>query len=530
MTTRLQTRSAAPLFFFVSAAIALPLVLESPVGALEVEITDGSNTITIVDDGTGDLNLADPKVIDFDLTSDPTIPDLDGGGRVKQTQTALGQVLTLSATPPNLATTLKNVGAGALAITVTIRSDDPYLATIGAPLGWRLFYNGEVADPTPGDANVTGHTASLFIDNALTPLVSAVVPDINLLGDPPIDFDVSPSPGSDLVESATSSQIVATFTLGAADELRLPVNPDTDANGLQGAVFNHDGKCIFLMNKDAAAVARAEQRGDARCVRDLPSSGGDATACVDGLDAGGETAEAKLQSQFADFQCDPAPAWGLNAGTCCNGGAIDGAPCADTPECGAGGTCLAGACIGGAAQTAVNDLTHDLFGSSVVMAADNVGKCQEKILIQAAQAIGPAWLNLSQCKKKSFNSIANDTDLAAVCFNPLATAPSGRFAKLESKLVTQATRCETTGVTPVGPSFPGLCSAATTPADFGACVTDRARCRFCQGVQVADEIDPGVIDCDTFDDGVANSSCSNFSGPTTTTTTTTTTPTTTTTL
>src|SRR6188508_1345218 len=128
------------------SSITLPLLLATPALALQVEITDGVGTVTIADDGAGDLNLVDPKVIDFDLTADPTIPDLDGGGRVRQVTTAAGQTLTLSATPPNATTTLKNVGAGSLAITVTIRSDDPYPAAVGAALGWRLYYNGEVAD------------------------------------------------------------------------------------------------------------------------------------------------------------------------------------------------------------------------------------------------------------------------------------------------------------------------------------------------------------------------------------------------
>ena len=491
-----------------------------PAVALELEITDGSNTITIVDDGTGDLNLVDPKVIDFDITTDPTIPDLDGGGRVRQVATALGQVLTLSATPPNLATTLKNNGAGALAITITIRSDDPYPAAIGAPLGWRLFYNGEVADPTPANnADVTGHTAELFKNNEVTALVTGIVPNINLLGDPPISFDANPAPGSDLVASATSSQLVATFTIGAGDEMRLPENPDTEGNGLQGAVFNHDGKCISLMNKNAAKVVQAEQKGDSTCVRDITPAGGDVTACVDGIDTKGETAETKLIDQFVDFQCDPAAAWGVNADTCCDGGASDGASCGSPLDCG-GSPCTAGACISGAAQRTANDAMHELFGASVVIGAGDVGACQERVVKQAIKAIPKAWKQLSSCKKKSFNSILNDTDLNTVCFAPLALNPT--FLKVEVKIAAQADKCEASGVVPAAAQFPGACGAAPNTGAFGTCVISRVRCVFCQGVQVADDIDPGAISCDLFDDNLENSSCSDLPGATTTTTTSTT--------
>ena len=50
-------------------------------------------------------------------------------------------------------------------------------------------------------------------------------------------------------------------------------------------------------------------------------------------------------------------------------------------------------------------------------------------------------------------------------------------------------------------------NAAATPAAFATCVTNLARCRFCLGVVVGDDIDPGAIDCDVFDDTVANASC-----------------------
>jgi hypothetical protein len=227
---------------------------------------------------------------------------------------------------------------------------------------------------------------------------------------------------------------------------------------------------------------------------------------VDGLDANGEKAEAKLQTKFADFDCQEASAWGVNTGRCCNGGPTDGATCLISAQCG-GGTCLAGACIGGAAQAAANDFSHGLFGASVVIGADDIGKCQEKVFQQASKAIGSVWKKLAQCKKKSADSIANDADLVTVCVNPLATDPKALFVKMEPKVLKQATKCEDKGVTPVAAQFGGVCSAAASPAAFATCVTNLARCRFCLGVLMADDIDTGVLNCDLFDDTVANTSC-----------------------
>jgi hypothetical protein len=507
-----------PIVFF---ALALSLLVARSAAALEVEINDGSNSIVIVDDAAGDNNLVDTKVIDFDITSDPTIPDLDGGGRVRQTQTPLGQMLTLSATPPNLTTTLKNVGASPLTITVTIRSDDPYPAAIGPPLGWRLFFNGEVAD-TSGSADIVDYSASLSTDNDVTPRVVEPIADASDLLGGPLLFESPAIPGSAPLDSVTSSQMSATFTIGAGDELRLADNEELDAIGLQGNVFNHDGKCIFLMNKGAANVAKAEQRGDTNCVKDLASSGGNATTCVDGEDASGETAEGKQLDQFVAFDCDPPAAWGINAASCCDGGANDGEPCGSPLDCG-GEDCTAGACIGGAAQSAANDLIHDVFGSSVTVGTDPVGVCQAKLLGQLGKALGNAWKKFAQCKRKNFSSIANDTDLATTCFSAPNEALDLVFAKVELKVQSQADKCEASGATPVADQFPGRCDGETTTADFADCVTERARCRLCQAVQVADDVDPGAVNCDLFDDTTANASCSDIAGATTTTTSTSTT-------
>ena len=60
-------------------------------------------------------------------------------------------------------------------------------------------------------------------------------------------------------------------------------------------------------------------------------------------------------------------------------------------------------------------------------------------------------------------------------------------------------------VNPVAPEFQGECAGELNGA-FASCVSSRIACRFCEGVNVADDISPPA-DCDLFDDGLSNGSC-----------------------
>ena len=61
--------------------------------------------------------------------------------------------------------------------------------------------------------------------------------------------------------------------------------------------------------------------------------------------------------------------------------------------------------------------------------------------------------------------------------------------------------CDASGVT--AGAFAGLCSGDTGSA-LRDCLAARVACRVCQGVNDMDGI---AVDCDTFNDGVANLSC-----------------------
>jgi hypothetical protein len=233
---------------------------------------------------------------------------------------------------------------------------------------------------------------------------------------------------------------------------------------------------------------------------------GDVTACVDdATEAKTDKKEQKLLDDFA-ASCDPVPAWGVNRLRCCEGGDDDGSLCSDVLPC-TGGDCVAGACISAAAERAANDVTHDLFGATVNISSDKpTHKCQKIVAKMAGKVLAERWKTFRKCKKDNFSSISDDGDLVAVCCGPPQTDPKGKIGKRETKLADKIQKvCLGKGITSLGTVFPGSCAAVADSA-FAACVADSVACRFCQSANRADAIVP-VLDCDLFDDGAVNSSC-----------------------
>jgi hypothetical protein len=100
-----------------------------------------------------------------------------------------------------------------------------------------------------------------------------------------------------------------------------------------------------------------------------------------------------------------------------------------------------------------------------------------------------------------------DATLVGVCLGPPQSDSRGSIAKEQGKLTDKVLKqCINRGVTPVGGQFAGLCTGAADNA-FAACAGARVACRFCQAANDADAIAPPQ-NCDMFDDGVVNASCS----------------------
>jgi hypothetical protein len=213
----------------------------------------------------------------------------------------------------------------------------------------------------------------------------------------------------------------------------------------------------------------------------------------------------KLVQHFDEF-CQAVPPWGVNGLSCCDGGTDDGALCTSALPCGGGGVCTAGLCIAAAAETGINELTHELFGPTVMAGTDEQQKCQQTILKFAGRLFTERWKVFRVCKRDNFAAILDDASLVTTCLGPPQPDPKGKIDKRQEKLSLKVDKlCIAKGVSPVGAAFPGACTAAVD-ADFDECVGQRTACAFCRAANRADAILPPA-DCDAFDDGTANASC-----------------------
>ena len=120
-----------------------------------------------------------------------------------------------------------------------------------------------------------------------------------------------------------------------------------------------------------------------------------------------------------------------------------------------------------------------------------------------------------KCKKAALKAGANSSAALAACVNDAGTAGSiaadskGKIAKTNAKLTAAIVKaCDTPGVT--AGAFPGTCTGLTGAA-LGTCLDTQVECRVCQAIN---EMDGLFVNCDLFDNGVADASCVSGTGPT----------------
>jgi hypothetical protein len=350
--------------------------------------------------------------------------------------------------------------------------------------------------------NIPAHSVTAQISAGALTLATVAGTAITFVDD--IDLMAS---GVNASDSATDLRVVFAFTAGPDDEILLPDNNSVDGDAIQVSVFNQAFKCVDQMNNSARKVLDKAQKSDANCVTDgVKNDGADQTLCVDQPnESKTEKAEAKLLSQFDEVCAVNAPPWGVNSGRCCENSSNDGAPCVVDAMCPAG-TCVRGACISGAAEDAANLATHDLFGASVMVTDGGaIGKCQKKVIKRTGKLLVEHWRVFRKCKKDNFSAITDDATLITTCLGPPQPDSKGKIAKRRTKLNDDVVKCVEKGVAAVGAAFPGVCSGADNMT-FGSCASERVACRFCQGINIADGINP-PLNCDLFDDGVVDASC-----------------------
>lgn len=497
---------AVRLACLLACASILLLMTAVPGAALDVTLDSGAGSLTITDNDINDLDIT-VGTIEFDVTVGAK---LEARARVREDAGLILRAVNIAAILPDTHATFRNVDAAAATFTITVNSS-PYAST-GPPVGGTVFYTAEAADPTPDDVEITSHSVECLTlpgPLSLTTVAGTAISPPVAPGMQPVLIPLDASTGSDSNASATQTRVVFTFSAGPGDELRIPDSELFYGEGFEVWVFNSADRCVTQMNKYGSKLAGKSGKAGYKCVKTVSKNGGGAsTTCTANLsDTKIDDAETKLLDIYDDL-CDSVPPWGVNGGTCCEGGNNDGAACTvDSPDCDVGGICRVGACISGAAERMTRDLLLDIFGGTALIGIDEVGGCQAQVTKRVGKAVETRWKEFYKCKKSGVTTIVDDSALVASCLGPPQTDSGGKIANAEEKVATAVIgKCVNKGVVPVGSAFPGGVCSSELDGDFADCVNERIACRFCRAINVADDIDP-ALDCDMLDDGMSNSSC-----------------------
>ena len=252
---------------------------------------------------------------------------------------------------------------------------------------------------------------------------------------------------------------------------------------VEAELSKDEQKCVNGVIKKGTGVAKAQAKLNDDCVKSAVKQDDAFPDVCMWVDERGKVAKAKGKTAQAwERSCGQEPAFGV----------------ADVES------------VSAAAVEEAIDLTTDLFGDNVnrtiVESEDDKdgAKCQMAVLKQAqkvAQAEVKIYLKCQKdgLKGKVEPQIVSGADLER-CVWEIATDEKGRIAKAVSRVTKALDRgCEDLDL---GAYFPGDCAKE---AGFGACLADLVDCRVCRSLNRMAEI---TVDCDLFDNGSADLSCS----------------------
>jgi hypothetical protein len=252
-------------------------------------------------------------------------------------------------------------------------------------------------------------------------------------------------------------------------------------------------KCTNDQNKQAAKLARGQEKRTVRCAKALAKSpGASFQACLD--EKPPRAKRVKSCEGVDDGGVSAIPEFGY-------------AP----PET-----------LREAALDAPVRLATDLFGPDLDTAfpPDDraASACQTGVLKAAHSLYGALWKELLKAKKSVLAGKNHDKtplspprsadELGDDLVSWLAEDPKGRIARSEEMLPGRIEKaCRKTQPPASGSAlFPGTCAdtAGRSPSDLATCVAARTRCRFCEQLNETDAL---ALDCDGLDDALANDSC-----------------------
>lgn len=140
------------------------------------------------------------------------------------------------------------------------------------------------------------------------------------------------------------------------------------------------------------------------------------------------------------------------------------------------------------------------------MLGDAPCKCQDAVIASSGKLLGTYLSLFNKCKKAGLKAgtILSQATLDACLSDAMQLDPKGKLPKAEAKLLATVTgKCIDQGVTDPFPS--GSCAAPTDATAFRDCTHAEARCTACLYVRFSDYAE---IDCDLFDNGAPDLSCS----------------------
>jgi len=254
------------------------------------------------------------------------------------------------------------------------------------------------------------------------------------------------------------SAVAVALALGVAASARAQLSDD-------------ERKCSDAVNKIARGIANQEQKKNRACVKDGMD---DIDVCVDTEAETSTQQRAKLAALFdIGGKCDPLPMFGVNS----------------NPQT-----------IADAVERAAGDILRGAFGDPVDgIVSDN--KCHDRIAKRMGKKLDAEMKAFRTCVKH-LPGITSTMDIE----NCIASAINDTRAQnvVQPKLQADIEGvCDTSAAPPPGLED-GTCAACTDPATCGGCLGDVVDCQVCQALIIQTGI---VVDCDTMDDSLPNSSC-----------------------
>jgi len=267
---------------------------------------------------------------------------------------------------------------------------------------------------------------------------------------------------------------------------------------------------VLVVAAPLPAAAAPQSPGQVACIASLSKNAAKATklhvkeasSCVKAVAAG------KLGGCASAGDCVLADRKGKQAKTAAKLRDAERAACSGAePEFGRRPGNLVLASVRGETLGLVDDLLGaDLDAALLTKSVDAKGaSCQGKVLGASSKMLLAMGAAYETCKMAGLAS-GSIEDAAGLgdCLGSIDADVKGKIGKAAAKVAkTVAGTCKSTDL---AAAFPGSCAAAP---DFAECVETRTRCRACRRGPIGDDVD---ADCDLFDDGATNGSCTGFAG------------------